>query len=69
MTIPPYDDDYAGDDYDDGTCPECEGEGHLLTCVDDICRGLGYCMHDTGGYSTCHFCDGSGSTAASRPER
>ena len=52
------DDDYS--DYDDGACPECDGEGLRLTCVDDICRGLGYCMHDSGGYGTCQLCKGTG---------
>jgi hypothetical protein len=40
-------DDYYPDD-DEGYCDECHGEGWILTCCDDMCHGLGYCMHGDG---------------------
>jgi hypothetical protein len=40
-------DDYYPDD-DDGYCDECGGEGWILTCVDDMCHGAGYCIHGDG---------------------
>ena len=33
---------------DDGYCDNCGGDGWILTCCDDICHGLGYCMHGDG---------------------
>ena len=33
---------------DDGYCPDCNGEGWIVTCIDDICHGLGYCIHGDG---------------------
>lgn len=39
-----FDDDYAS--YD-GPCGECQ-DGMIVTCIDDICRGAGYCMHGDG---------------------
>lgn len=27
-------------------CPICGGRG--VTCIDDLCRGAGYCMHGDG---------------------
>jgi hypothetical protein len=40
---PDYD---PGDD--DGYCDKCGGEGWILTCCDDICHGVGYCIHGDG---------------------
>jgi hypothetical protein len=40
-------DDYYPDD-DDGYCDECGGEGWILTCIDDMCHGAGYCIHGDG---------------------
>lgn len=40
-------DDFYADD-DDGYCEACGGEGWILTCCDDCCHGLGYCMHGDG---------------------
>jgi hypothetical protein len=48
--MPTFDDepdDYYPDD-DDGYCDECGGEGWILTCIDDICHGVGYCIHGDG---------------------
>lgn len=43
-------DEYDADDFDldGGYCDECGGEGWIVTCVDDICHGLGYCIHGDG---------------------
>jgi hypothetical protein len=41
------DDDEPDDD--DGSCDECGGgEGWILTCCDDMCHGVGYCIHGDG---------------------
>lgn len=44
---------------EEDTCWQCDGEGLLLTCIDDMCRGAGECMHGDG-YSECPECDGTG---------
>ncbi len=41
------------------TCPECDGEGFILDCCDDICNGLGECIHGDGE-RVCPVCEGSG---------
>lgn len=58
--------DQQYDPYDDGRpygCTRCGGEGLVMICVDDICRGGGFdgngCFHE-GGYITCPTCKGSG---------
>lgn len=33
-------------------CPSCNGRG--FHCIDDICHGKGYCMHEGGRCSVCH---------------
>lgn len=40
----------SNDDWidDEGDCQECGGEGWFVTCIDDMCRGLGYCIHGDG---------------------
>lgn len=68
----PEDDSRAGwdDDYYDGLeCLRCDGECYELVCVDDICRGLGYCIHDTGGYAACLRCGGSGTEPVTPTDR
>ena len=40
-------------------CPRCNGEGEIMVCIDDICHGLGECIHGYG-YATCPTCNGSG---------
>jgi hypothetical protein len=53
-----HDDDYF--DYDDSYgCNRCDGEGLILVCIDDMCRGAGECFHGDG-YATCPACKGSG---------
>lgn len=31
----PY--DFYDDDYDDGSCPNCGGEGYVYDCIDGCC--------------------------------
>jgi hypothetical protein len=47
--------------YDDGppVCQLCDGQGEIMVCIDDICHGLGECIHGDG-YATCPDCKGSG---------
>ena len=48
-------------DWDDGPpmCQRCDGQGEIMVCIDDICHGLGECIHGDG-YATCPNCKGSG---------
>ena len=56
MSIP----DNVIDEFDDfELCPDCVGEGFVLTCCDDICHGLGYCIH-SDGEAICTTCWGEG---------
>ena len=48
---------------DDGYCPDCGGDGWILTCIDDICHGLGYCIHGDGD-QMCSCNDGNGDRVA-----
>ena len=41
------------------TCPECDGEGFIMTCCDDICVGSGECIHGDGD-EVCQTCGGEG---------
>lgn len=50
-------DDYCDDGCD--TCTDCNGEGHILICIDDICHGQGFCMHGDGE-EICKTCNGNG---------
>ena len=49
------DDDWSGP----VTCPTCGGEGFVITCIDDMCRGCGECIHGDGE-DICPECDGDG---------
>lgn len=54
------------DDYFDGeawTCTRCDGDGEIMFCPDDICRGSGDCRHGDG-MMTCPACHGTGEIAA-----
>jgi hypothetical protein len=53
-TVAEDDEQYMG-----GYCHHCGGEGFILTCVDDLCHGQGWCMHGDGEV-TCMFCQGEG---------
>jgi hypothetical protein len=43
-----FDEDELDDFEPDGYCDRCGGDGWILTCVDDMCHGLGYCIHGDG---------------------
>jgi hypothetical protein len=40
-------------------CNRCGGDGGIITCLDDICRGQGWCMHGDGE-QMCPECQGLG---------
>lgn len=46
-------DDYHDDEY----CESCNNTGMILVCIDDMCHGLGYCIHGDGEI-TCPTCKG-----------
>lgn len=41
------------------SCPHCYGDGIIVNCPDDMCQGLGYCIHGDGE-DLCPVCDGDG---------
>jgi hypothetical protein len=41
------------------TCQACDGSGEILVCVDDICHGIGECIHGDG-MRMCTACQGNG---------
>lgn len=41
-------------------CPECDGKGYIVTCCDDMCNGMDYCIHGDGE-EPCLACGGEGS--------
>ena len=45
------------DEFGDQECYRCYGKGWILSCIDDICHGLGYCMHGDG-FMDCPECGG-----------
>lgn len=55
--------DNANESWDDEPCYRCDGQGWILTCVDDICHGLGYCIHGDG-IADCPDCDNEWSLEA-----
>lgn len=51
-------------EYDDeasypADCQRCSGDGWIVVCIDDVCRGAGECMHGDGK-RICPECDGDG---------
>lgn len=44
-------------DDDDGYCDLCGGEGVIITCCDDMCNGIGHCIH-SDGEEICPRCHG-----------
>lgn len=38
-------------------CQRCGGEGFIVVCIDDMCRGAGECMHGDGEIA-CPDCGG-----------
>lgn len=47
------------------TCPDCDGDGVILVCCDDICNGIGHCMHGDGEM-VCATCGGTGEVSANQ---
>jgi len=48
------------DDFEDyGGCNRCGGQGFIVICIDDMCRGAGECMHGDGEI-ICPDCQGEG---------
>lgn len=41
------------------TCPNCDGEGTIITCCDDLCVGGHHCIHGDGE-EMCPECYGDG---------
>ena len=50
------------DEEDDDRCQKCDGSGDYVWCVDDMCRGQGWCIH---GCDICPECHGSGTRSTS----
>ena len=42
---------------DDSGCSRCGGQGFIVVCIDDMCRGAGECMHGDGEI-VCPDCEG-----------
>lgn len=66
--VAPWEPPAPSDDFDDDDgrylgemagCWACGGEGVEVICCDDICHGLGYCMHGDGD-RPCPECGGEG---------
>lgn len=53
--------DYTEPEHDEEleSCETCGGSGEILVCCDDICHGLGECIHGDG-MAMCPDCKGSG---------
>lgn len=43
------------EDEDDG-CYRCGGARYIVTCIDDMCHGAGYCFHGDGE-DACPVCN------------
>lgn len=41
-------------------CPNCDGKGYIIVCIDDLCRASEECMHGDGEI-ICPQCYGYGS--------
>jgi len=49
--------DLGEDEHYPYTCNRCGGTGEIVVCPDDMCHGLGYCIHGDG-MLICHECNG-----------
>lgn len=58
--------DEVWDDWDDEGCYLCGGTGAIVTCIDDLCRGSGECMHGDGE-QPCPACCGERKNAEALP--
>ena len=45
-----------GDELEGGVCCNCDGSGWMVVCVDDMCRGMGECIHGDGN-RPCPICN------------
>lgn len=54
-----FDEDELDDDSPDDSygCQRCGGEGFIVVCIDDLCRGAGECIHGDGE-APCPDCGG-----------
>lgn len=50
------------------SCPHCYGDGIIVNCPDDMCQGLGHCIHGDGE-DLCPVCDGDGYVTWLQKER
>ncbi len=44
---------------EDYNCSRCDGNGSIMICCDDMCQGLGECIHGDGEIM-CPVCEGAG---------
>ena len=51
--------DYEDEEFEPEMCAECLGCGMVVTCFDDMCVALGYCIHGDGE-EICPECGGYG---------
>ena len=58
MDTPEDQDDHDYYDAEDAYCLRCDNRGFILVCVDDMCHGLGHCMHGDGEI-VCPDCKGA----------
>jgi len=49
--------DYYNGEFDD-YCTRCDDSGFILVCPDDMCRGMGECIHGDGTV-VCPNCKGA----------
>jgi len=52
-----YTDDYDVHEGEYPYCYRCNNTGEIIVCPDDMCHGLGYCIHGDG-MVTCPDCKG-----------
>lgn len=59
------DSDWGLDDWDPHDCPRCDGEGEVMVCPDDMCRGSGECFgtRRKGCFAPCPACRPTSHTA------
>lgn len=58
-TVIPDELDERWDDDLPDCCPECDGAGYVITCIDDLCVAAGECIHGDGE-EVCPTCEGEG---------
>lgn len=48
-------------------CYRCNGEGFIITCMDDLCAGEDRCIHGDGE-QMCSACGGTGGWDEEQPD-